>query len=133
MSVYFYQLWTFHEVNMLYMDLLELYWQRTMNLLWLYWPWTSFSVNIILTGPYITYWPREKSIIDKNKLTLNRQCMTHISPPASLSGLIWAFRANTRSIWKMSCNNLWLLTLKKSGFKNIPNNADLYNDIRNCL
>ena len=26
---------------------------------------TSSSVNIILTGPYITYWPRKKSIIDK--------------------------------------------------------------------
>ena len=25
----------------------------------------SFSVNIILTDTYITYWPREKSIIDK--------------------------------------------------------------------
>ena len=25
----------------------------------------SSSVNIILTGPYITYWPRKKSIIDK--------------------------------------------------------------------
>ena len=26
---------------------------------------TSSSVNIILTGPYITYWPRKKSIIEK--------------------------------------------------------------------
>ena len=26
---------------------------------------TSFSVNIIWTGPYITYRPRQKSIIDK--------------------------------------------------------------------
>ena len=38
---------------MLYMDLLGLYWPRT---------------NIILTGPYITYRPRKKSIIDNNSL-----------------------------------------------------------------
>jgi hypothetical protein len=36
-----------------------------MDLFGLYWPQTSSSVNIILTGPYITYWPRKKSIIDK--------------------------------------------------------------------
>ena len=36
-----------------------------MHLLGLYWPRTSSSVNIIPTGPYIAYWPRKKSIIDK--------------------------------------------------------------------
>ena len=46
---YIYQLWTFYEVNMLYMDLLGLYWPRTKY--------------IILTGPYITYWQSKKSFI----------------------------------------------------------------------
>ena len=47
-----YQLWTFYEVNMLYMDLL-----------WLYWPRTKSEVNIILTGQYIAYWQSKKSLI----------------------------------------------------------------------
>ena len=47
------QLWTFYEVNMLYMDLLRLYWPRTKS-----------EVNIILIiGPYITYWQSKKSLI----------------------------------------------------------------------
>jgi hypothetical protein len=50
--LYNYQLWTFYSVNMLYMDLL-----------WLYWPRSSSEVNIILTGPYITYWQSKKSLI----------------------------------------------------------------------
>jgi len=37
-EVNIYQLWTFYEVNMLYMDLLGLYWPGTMDLLGLYWP-----------------------------------------------------------------------------------------------
>jgi hypothetical protein len=34
-------------------------------LLGLYWPKTKSEVNIILTGPCITYWPRKKSIVDE--------------------------------------------------------------------
>ena len=46
------QLWTFYEVNMFYM-----------NLLGLFWPKTKSDVNIILTGPYITYWQSKKSLV----------------------------------------------------------------------
>ena len=48
-EVNIYQLWTFCEVNMLYMDLLGLYWPRTMDLLGLYWPrkksWGQYNPN----------------------------------------------------------------------------------------
>ena len=53
---------------MLYMDLLGLYWPQTSS---------ASSVNIILTGPYITYWPRKKSIIDKYCTDVTNYNNTH--------------------------------------------------------
>jgi len=44
-----------------------------MDLLGLYWPQTSSSVYIILAGPYITYWPRKKSIIDNYSIAYTKE------------------------------------------------------------
>jgi hypothetical protein len=60
MYVCIYQLWTFYEVNMLYMDLLGLYWPKTKS-----------EVNIIQTGPYITYWQSKKFLIFILRLFFN--------------------------------------------------------------